>query len=306
MPNVTGRAGEVVLVMNSPVWESESGRALGRILSSEHPGLVQFEPMFEVVRIGHAAFTNIFKTHRNIIIVNISSQYSETQMTIKNNVWAKPQVVLEINAPDMDAFHIFIDNQDERILEELVKAERNRITEYIREMEKTSVTERVEEKFDISIIIPRGYNIVIDTSDFVWVRFDPRRITQDIIQGIFIYQFDYTDPETFTPGYLVDKRNEFLKNYISGPSPDSWMTTEMLVEPVFSEFMKDEKYVAELKGLWKVENDFMGGPFISHTKLNEETNKVVTVECFVYAPGQKKRNLLRQVEAILYTYEIKE
>ena len=39
----------------------------------------------------------------------------------------------------------------------------------------------------------------------------------------------------------------------------------------------------------------MGGPFASVTRQG------VTVEAFVYAPGGKKRNLMRQLDAVLYS-----
>ncbi len=306
LPNVTGRAGEVVVVMNAPLWEAEPGRTLGKALASEHPGLLQYEPMFDIVRIGHAAFTNIFKTHRNIIVVNVSPTAGETLMSIRKNVWARPQTVLEIIARDAESLTSFLENQSERILDEFVAAERERIIDYHRSMERVSIRERLQEKFDASIIVPRGYSIIIDTTDFIWIRHDPRRLTQDIIQGVIVYQFEYTDPETFTPEYLVRVRDRFLRRYIEGPSPGSWMATEALVPPEFIEFMDNDRYHAKLRGLWKVENDFMGGPFISHATLDEERNKVIVAEAFVYVPGDKKRNLLRQVEAIIRTLEIKE
>ncbi|NQU81639.1 MAG: DUF4837 family protein, partial [Bacteroidetes bacterium] len=36
------------------------------------------------------------------------------------------------------------------------------------------------------------------------------------------------------------------------------------------------------------------------------TNRVITVDGFVYAPGDKKRELLRQVETILYSLKLEE
>lgn len=306
LPNVTGRAGEVVVVMNAPLWEAEPGRVLGRTLASEHPGLLQYEPMFNIVRIGHAAFTNIFKTHRNIVVVNVSPTAGETRMSIRKNVWARPQTVIEIIARDSESLASFLENQRERILDEFVSAERERIIDYHKSMERVSIRERLQDKFDVSMVVPRGYNIIIDTTDFIWIRHDPRRVTQDIIQGVFVYQFEYTDPETFTPEYLVRVRDRFLRRYIEGPSPGSWMATETLVPPEFIEFMENDRYHAKLRGLWRLENDFMGGPFISHATLNEERNKVVVAEAFVYVPGDRKRNLLRQVEAIIRTLEIGE
>ena len=45
----------------------------------------------------------------------------------------------------------------------------------------------------------------------------------------------------------------------------------------------------------------MGGPFVSLTRLDQVNGRVVTAETFLFAAGQKKRNALRQNEAILYS-----
>jgi len=48
----------------------------------------------------------------------------------------------------------------------------------------------------------------------------------------------------------------------------------------------------------------MGGPFVSHSRLDEKNNRVIVVEGFVYAPDKMKRTMLRRLEAALYTLEI--
>ena len=304
MPNVTGTAGQVVVVVNLPVWESEAGRQLGRMLNTPHPALPQREPMFDIVQIGHASFTNIFKTHRNIVQVNISSRYSETTMSVRRNVFAKPQLFLEINAPDTERLYSFLENQEDRIIQELHDAELSRVKEYNRRYEQGSIRQHLNESFDLSLVFPPGYEINVDTTDFAWIGFNPS--AQERIQGVFVYQYDYRDPETFTPDFIVNKRNEFLRQYVPGPTVGSYMTTEMEAFPQFEEFMDNGRYFAQLRGLWKVQNDFMGGPFISLTTLDEPRNRVITVEGFVFAPGERKRNLLRQVEGIINTLEVKE
>ena len=55
------------------------------------------------------------------------------------------------------------------------------------------------------------------------------------------------------------------------------------------------------RGLWSMKGDAMGGPFVSHSVVDSASRRIVVAEAFVYAPGMKKRNLLRQVEAALYT-----
>jgi hypothetical protein len=64
------------------------------------------------------------------------------------------------------------------------------------------------------------------------------------------------------------------------------------------------KYSGVLRGLWKMVGDMMGGPFVSLVRLDEQNNRVIVVEGFVYAPETEKRNLIRRIEAALYTLRL--
>ena len=48
----------------------------------------------------------------------------------------------------------------------------------------------------------------------------------------------------------------------------------------------------------------MGGPFVSLTRLDEQHNRVIVAEGFVYAPETEKRNFIRRIEASLYTLRL--
>ena len=64
-------------------------------------------------------------------------------------------------------------------------------------------------------------------------------------------------------------------------------------------------YGVETRGLWKIlDGEAMGGPWVSLTRLDQVNGRVVTAETFLFASGQKKRNALRQSEAILYTLQM--
>lgn len=53
-------------------------------------------------------------------------------------------------------------------------------------------------------------------------------------------------------------------------------------------------------GLWEMEGDAMGGPYRSR-RVGGQGPDSITCVAFVYAPEGKKRNLMRQLEAALYT-----
>ena len=63
-------------------------------------------------------------------------------------------------------------------------------------------------------------------------------------------------------------------------------------------------YAYEARGLWYMENDGMGGPFVSHSRVDTVNNNVIVVEGFVFAPEKMKRGLIRRVEGALYTLNL--
>jgi len=61
--------------------------------------------------------------------------------------------------------------------------------------------------------------------------------------------------------------------------------------------------IVQTRGMWEVENDFMGGPFVSHSFYSPDGKDIYVAEAWVYAPRYDKRQYLRQVESILHSWE---
>jgi len=56
------------------------------------------------------------------------------------------------------------------------------------------------------------------------------------------------------------------------------------------------------RGLWEMKDDSMGGPFVERTVFLGD--RTLVAEAFVYAPESKKRNLIRELEAVLNSIKI--
>ena len=152
--------------------------------------------------------------------------------------------------------------------------------------------------------VPQGFFIAKDEPDFMWLRKELERSSADLV----IYQTPYRDTLQFEPQSLVAMRNMMEGQYIPGPSEDSYMGTETeFVPPLVTTASKfPAGYAKEMRGMWKVENNFMGGPFVSYTFADSRTGQLVTVEGFYYEPNQKKRNALLQLESIAYSLKFVE
>ncbi|WP_313382145.1 DUF4837 family protein [Proteiniphilum saccharofermentans] len=298
--SASGTTNEVIVIMDENAWEGTAGRALFGVLNSNVKALPQAEPNFRILQLSPENFTSTFKMARNLIIPEISNIYSYPKLTADLDKYAMGQVIMNIHAPDTASFVEFVTENRESIIDYFVTKELERNAKYLKNQIKEPVS-RVKQVFGINIHFPKGLPNISEHENFYWATNNAARGRQDIV----IYQFPYTTETVFEKDSLINIRNRVLGEYITG-SFDSRMTTATVYSPDYRKMETDGLFRAELRGLWEMTNDMMGGPFVMHAFVNENTGMVVIVEVFVYAPEMNKRNLLRNLESTLYTISIPE
>ena len=82
------------------------------------------------------------------------------------------------------------------------------------------------------------------------------------------------------------------------------MSVERRMLPTYEEININGEIAAEIRGLWRMENDFMGGPFYSLTMYDEASSSLVTVEGYTYAPYFDKREYMREIEGLVKSSSI--
>ncbi len=299
--NATGLAYEVVVVMNQNDWKGAAGEAVRSELASDVPGLPQSEPALKITYVQPKDFNGLLKYVRNILVVNIDpALYTKVTVTYENDPWAQGQVVLKMNAPSSEDVVNYIHAHPHNLVDFFVKVEMNRAIGQFQKNYSSVVMEHLKKNFDLMLNAPENMTYYRDTTDFFWASNNANTGRTDLV----VYTFPYTDPQTFTADYLVAKRDSVLKANLPGAFPGSYMTTETRVPVEYNPITVNGKYCGVLRGLWRMEGDMMGGPFVSHVRLDEKNNRVVVAEGFVFAPETDKRNFIRRIEAALYTLRL--
>ncbi|MGM0496312.1 MAG: DUF4837 family protein [Bacteroidota bacterium] len=301
-PGVSGKPGEILVVMDTAQFNKKPGLAIKKELQRAQRALPQAEPIFNLVNIPPHGYKDVFQRYRNILLIDIDEKYSKPRFAVRKNVNAEPQMIINAQASNFKSLRKLFLQQGETIAEKYIEAERNRYINTYKNMRNKGVMKRVKEKFGVELVIPKGYSLALDTTDFVWIENEAR----DYTQGILIYKHKYESDQAFEINNIMDTRNEFTKKYVPGPSVDSYMVIEEEIIPYLGEKTINGNKVAFMRGLWKVKNDFMGGPFINASVLNKDKEEVITVDGFIYGPEVSKRDYLRQLESIIYTLDIKE
>ena len=300
MPNASGLPYEMLVVMDDAQWDRPLGRAVFNVLDSDVPGLPQSERSFRISRVEPDGFnSNMFKIMRNVIKVDIQNIYTQPKFKFARNVYSYPQMIMTLQAPDEESLTEYINNNQQSIIDFFTKAEMNREIENLRERHNPEVSRLAEEILDVDIWVPWELNKFKRGKDFLWASTNVGKKDMNLV----LYSYPYTDKNTFTLDYFLQKRDSVMKANIPGGPKGSYMTTNHDYVYVEDGTVRG-KYAQIARGLWRVQGDRMGGPFVSHSRVDEANGRVVVAEAFIYAPESLKRDLLRRMEAALYTLQL--
>ena len=296
VPMSSGNPYEVMVVADDSIWEGYAGRALDVVLNKPLKGLPQEESTFHVSRITPDNYDRITNLFRNIIIFKIGREYSEPRFRLLRDEFSSPQMIMTIQGPSVSEVSTFITEQTDFIIKFFSDEEINRAAREFHDEHNIKFAKKVKDMFGCDFYIPVDINKMKIGDNFIWASNDA--LTG--IQNIVIYSYPYATEKVFRRGVYIALRDSFMKANIPGGKPNQYMATDKNHVDVKNITVRGE-FAQEARGLWHMENDAMGGPFVAHSMIDTINNRVIVAEGFVYAPDKMKRTMIRRLEAALYT-----
>lgn len=294
----TGRINHVLIVMKNSDWQGKVGDVIREIIASPVAGLPQDEPQFSINQVAPETFNSLFKRTRNILFVGYDKQNSNFYANY--NIYASPQTTLTILGNDEEDLITNINNHQEEIINTFKDKD---LALYQRKATKDAYNPKNIETFNklgFSLKIPKSYKKVEDDGDFVWYR-------NDFTKGqmnIFAFEIPYADSEDFKTEHIISATDSITKKYIPGQFEGTYMMSEHRYTPIVKKTELSHKEATEIRSLWVVKDDFMGGPFLSYAILDKANHRIIILEGFSYSPATKKRDFVFEMEAILKTIKI--
>lgn len=298
-PSITGAMGEVLVIMDDKWRNGPAGDALQAILKQPMEGLPQPEAIFNVSITPHRAFTGALRTRRNLVVVNIGADVEKEGVRFfSESSWARGQAMLHIDAQTPEKFIEVVEENELRIVAFLLRAERRRSLAYYTRYPEAELMEDLEKHWNFSMVVPNSFQKNKSSETFTWLSSE----TSELSQGLMIYSFPYIGEGTFSREYLLNKRDSVLRQNMPGPSEGSYMSSEHELPITYKSFTLNGHPTVELRGLWKVVGDLMGGPFVLFAHHDAANNRVVVTDAYVYYPDEpKKRNYVWQLESLFHS-----
>lgn len=323
--SVTGKIGEILVVCDNGIWESELRECLDTNLTQWIMPYFPDVATFELVHKTPSHFTQGVKRYRNTLFINIDPNYTGDKGSIvkREDVWAIGQMVVDITGKDfnqvVETCKYGLDNVHE-IYDDI---EWKRIIKHFKRNKNKTVREKITKHFGIDLALPSNAKIVTSKNNFYRVEFPPasRPIefvglgTEDVgavFSGMMIYQYDYTDSSQFAFDQLLKDRDTMLKYNVPHEIEGMYMGTQY-VKIVYPEGnnisnLKGDIDGFEMRGMFKFTGKPIhstGGAFWAFHFIHPVSNKLMTLSGYVDAPPTTSwTHVLREIQAIIRSVEI--
>lgn len=310
-PGYAGKSGEVLLIMDANMVGTDLNQVMEDAFSIPIARIPQREARTTVRTVAKEDMADYNKLHRNLVLVELGRQ--SKKVSVSRDVWSNGQIVLRLLAPDRSTAVEVVRKNAEQMLALIEQEERLRTKVRLGAHRNQALEQRIYNEHGVRFTIPEEYRLVGFNKHFAWVEVDRLKYKggreHHALQGLILYHYPFTNDSMLQTAALHAKRDSVLKQFVPGPSKGSFMATEYKfrdidLSPLVWETEHQGGYAIFQQGLWKMKQDFMGGPFVSMTQVDTITGRIVTLEGYVYSPEFPKREMLREMDALVHTLEL--
>ena len=323
--HVTGKVGEILVVCDQAIWNSEIKSHLDSQLTQFIMPYFPDVTTFELIHRKTENFDGAIRRHRNILFLDIDSKRKEKFGLIQSrkDVWANRQLVIDLKAKDYNQLLELCKEGMQAVHAQFDLAEWKRILLNFQAQNNRPIQVKINKNFGINLALPDASTIVTSRPNFYRLELPTasRPIefvgtgTQDIgsvLTGIMIYQYDFIDSSQFLLNNLLKARDTMLRYNVTHETEGLYMGTQYN-KFVFPESTATFNYNKRVKGI-EVRGMFQftgkdvhstGGAFWAFHFLHPKSKKLICISGYVDAPSTTSwTHSLREIQAIWKSVEI--
>jgi len=323
------RANVINVIADEALWNSPTKDSFEYYFEAAYPILPQPEPLFDIrhytpIQLSQNELRKELRTY--LMIADLSDPNSPTaKMILKDlgeskanqaktdpnyhsavgyNKWANGQLMIYLFANGKEDLQEQIAKNFSSIAKKVNEFDEEKIfsTVYVKGS-NSDLSNRFKEMYSATLDIPTDYFSAIQQDKTMWLR----RETDIVSMNIMITEVPYKSEAQLTKDGIKAVRNSLGKKYVSSDEEGSYMVTNDEDLPMFINSKNiGSAYGIEARGIWEMENDFMGGPFIHYAILSPDKKRIIYMDGFIHAPSKEKRKYMQYLEVIFNSFKFAE
>lgn len=327
-----GAFGEVVVVMDSTQFESETANALRETFGGWIQTIPGKPPRFDLRFQDFNTNQQLeqLKRYRNLIIAAPIEDTTNTgdllrallsdqlEQQVRNGEsfafplkdhWYRDQWVLLLSGQSDSALAQQIRNSEQTLTDHLIEKELKRWKEEIYDRgEQVALEDSIWNAYGWKIRIQHDWIKHLDTTytenngdeaHFLTMR----RPLPENDRWFWAWWKEVDNANQVDDNWINAKRDSIMKKWIRGSRDSAYVTTAYKRPLKTEQFTYRDDLAFETLGIWTMTHDAMAGPFANLTVFDDESRRLFMIEFAQFAPKYNKRRFVRQFRAMLRTFK---
>lgn len=326
-----GSFGEVVVIMDSTQFESETANALRETFGGWIQTIPGKPPLFDLRFQDFKTNQQLdqLKRYRNLIVAAPITDSTNTADLIRallsdeierqvregesfafplKDHWYRDQWLMLLSGESDSALARQIRNSKKTLTDNLVDKEIQRYTQEIYNRgEQVALADSIWQTEGWRMRIQHDWIKNIDTTysangqeqHFMTMR----RPLPENDRWFWLWWKEVDNANDIDDDWINTKRDSLNEQWIRGSREDSYVTTAYKRPHETEQFSYNGDLAFETLGVWTMTNDAMAGPFVNLTVFDEESQRLFMLEFAQFAPKYSKRRFVRQFRAMIRTFK---
>lgn len=301
--STAGKDYQVVVLCDNDIWEGDVADAVCDLLEEDIPGLVRPQGYFDIVKqVPSNEATEFDKKYGIVLSVKVSPSNEAPSYKVATNTYAQPQIIITIEASTTAQAVEFIKANTEKLREVMIASEREEYLKGAKRKPAKQLMEDFTQATGYTMLIPANFSKANPADEtLTWYIRDYKNKAQ----YIFAFNTEY-NAEAGVQSVSADIVNAINTKFNTIASKDvngSRMQINTYRDIVADIVEVNNCKLLELRGCWEVSTDYMGGSFTAYTIFDPATSTATVIVFALYAPEDSQRNLMHQLEDLIYTLE---
>ncbi len=217
----------------------------------------------------------------------------------KRDAWAKNQMLAVAVAPDLQTLKERWQTNGDKVFDVFDEFTRSVVfTSIFQQFEQKDLERKLMREHGWTMRMQHDYFLAVDSSEInlVWLRrFNPQR-------WISVHWQPTDDPSLLSKEWMLEQRQWIGEEIYQG----DYVYEDSLIQVREKIVDFNGRYAIRLDGVWQNEEFVMGGPFRSYGFYNEGDSRLYFIDLAVFAPGERKYQYIRQLDAIASTFRTRQ
>lgn len=320
--NALGKTNEITVVSDASLWEGPLRDSIEYYFSSAYPVMPQPEPMFDlrhfsVAQLEADVLRRELRTY--LVVADLNDDESPAAQMTKKAIGE--EAVRACKEGSGSGSHLARDRwaQDQLIfflygfgpekLSEAIRDKYSAMATRIREHDLKQVDaatylngingpliDTLTLQLGTGWKIPGDFKLATSKDGIFWLRSEHPESSHNLI----FTRVDYQDESQLSEGYIREFRDSICRRVVRTRTPGSVMYINDKDLPLlYYETTIGQQYTREMRGVWEMTDDYMGGPFITYLIVSPDQRSLYFIDAWLFAPGKEKRDYMQRLEHIV-------